>query len=101
MEAKDFGKVAVLMGGTSNEREISLESGAAVLEALHRKKITALPFDPKKDKEIGLEAGADDYLIKPVPSSILIAHIKNLARRSTGQLKPYPKKMKVSNPAYS
>tara|TARA_B110000037_G_C17111518_1_gene502046 strand:+ start:316 stop:1224 length:909 start_codon:yes stop_codon:yes gene_type:complete len=49
LEAKDFGKVAVLMGGTSNEREISLESGAAVLEALHRKKITALPFDPKKD----------------------------------------------------
>ena len=48
-----------------------------------------------------LDAGADDYLIKPVPSSILIAHIKNLARRSTGQLKPYPKKMKVSTPAYS
>ena len=29
-----------------------------------------------------LDAGADDYLIKPVPSNVLIAHIKNLARRS-------------------
>ena len=49
MEAKDFGKVAVLMGGTSNEREISLKSGETVLNALLRKKIAALPFDPKKD----------------------------------------------------
>jgi DNA-binding response OmpR family regulator len=28
-----------------------------------------------------LDAGADDYLIKPVPSSVLIAHLQNLARR--------------------
>lgn len=28
-----------------------------------------------------LDIGADDYLIKPVPSSVLIAHINNLARR--------------------
>jgi len=34
-----------------------------------------------------LDEGADDYLIKPVPSSILIAHINSLARRSnTGTL---------------
>ncbi len=32
-----------------------------------------------------LDAGADDYLIKPVPSSVLIAHIKALVRR-TGRL---------------
>jgi DNA-binding response OmpR family regulator len=30
-----------------------------------------------------LDAGADDYLIKPVTSSILIAHINNLLRRTT------------------
>ena len=36
-----------------------------------------------------LDAGADDYLIKPVPSSILIAHLKNLARRSTSRLTQY------------
>ena len=34
-----------------------------------------------------LDAGADDYLIKPVPSNILIAHIKNLTKhRNTGNL---------------
>lgn len=30
----EFGKVAVLYGGTSSEREVSLSSGAAVHEAL-------------------------------------------------------------------
>jgi DNA-binding response OmpR family regulator len=29
-----------------------------------------------------LDAGADDYLIKPVPSSVLVAHLQNLARRA-------------------
>ena len=29
-----------------------------------------------------LDEGADDYLLKPMPSSMLIAHIKKLARRS-------------------
>jgi DNA-binding response OmpR family regulator len=28
-----------------------------------------------------LDAGADDYLIKPAPRSVLIAHINNLTRR--------------------
>lgn len=28
-----------------------------------------------------LDCGADDYIIKPVPSGVLIAHINNLARR--------------------
>jgi two-component system, OmpR family, KDP operon response regulator KdpE len=28
-----------------------------------------------------LDAGADDYLIKPVPSGVLIAHINNLTKR--------------------
>ncbi len=30
-----------------------------------------------------LDMGADDYLIKPVPSSVLLAHIRNLVRRTT------------------
>ena len=34
VNAKDLGKVAVLMGGWSAEREVSLNSGAAVLNAL-------------------------------------------------------------------
>jgi D-alanine-D-alanine ligase len=43
---KDFGKVAVLMGGHSSEREISLLSGNAVLAALRRRGVDAHAFDP-------------------------------------------------------
>lgn len=32
-----------------------------------------------------LDAGADDYLIKPVPSGVLIAHINNLVRRAKAE----------------
>lgn len=32
-----------------------------------------------------LDSGADDYLIKPVPSGVLIAHINNLVRRAQAQ----------------
>lgn len=42
----EFGKVAVLMGGPSAEREISLLSGNAVLAALRSKGIDAHAFDP-------------------------------------------------------
>ncbi|HEX7044780.1 MAG TPA: D-alanine--D-alanine ligase [Burkholderiales bacterium] len=42
----DFGKVAVLMGGRSSEREISLLSGNAVLAALRRRGIDAHAYDP-------------------------------------------------------
>ena len=42
----DFGKVAVLMGGDSNERAVSLLSGEAVLHALKRLGINAEAFDP-------------------------------------------------------
>ena len=43
---KDFGKVAVLMGGKSAEREVSLMSGAGVLKALQAKGVDAHAFDP-------------------------------------------------------
>jgi len=43
---RNFGKVAVLMGGLSSEREISLLSGNAVLAALRRRGIDAHAFDP-------------------------------------------------------
>lgn len=42
----DFGKVAVLFGGNSAEREVSLMSGGAVLEALVRQGVDAHAFDP-------------------------------------------------------
>ena len=41
-----FGKVAVLLGGKSAEREISLMSGSGVLKALRTKGIDAQAFDP-------------------------------------------------------
>lgn len=42
----EFGKVAVLLGGRSGEREVSLKSGAAVLAALLRSGVDAHAFDP-------------------------------------------------------
>ncbi|MGH8714297.1 MAG: D-alanine--D-alanine ligase [Casimicrobiaceae bacterium] len=42
----EFGKVAVLMGGPSSEREISLLSGNAVLAALRAEGVDAHAFDP-------------------------------------------------------
>lgn len=47
MNAKlDFGKVAVLMGGRSAEREVSLMSGSGVLKALQSRGVDAHAFDP-------------------------------------------------------
>ena len=41
-----FGKVAVLLGGRSGEREVSLKSGAAVLAAMQHSGVDAHGFDP-------------------------------------------------------
>ncbi|MGX5700171.1 D-alanine--D-alanine ligase [Acinetobacter kookii] len=46
--ASKFGKVAVLLGGKSAEREVSLDSGQAVLEALVRSGVNAEAFDPQE-----------------------------------------------------
>ena len=43
---KQFGKVAVVMGGSSSEREVSLMSGSGVLAALLSKGVDAHKFDP-------------------------------------------------------
>lgn len=50
--AQAFGKVAVLMGGRSAEREISLRSGQAILDALQQRRVQALSLD----------AGGDDFV---------------------------------------
>ena len=47
---EDFGRVAVLLGGPSAEREISLLSGNAVLKALRERGVDAHPFDPAERK---------------------------------------------------
>jgi D-alanine-D-alanine ligase len=53
-------KVAVLMGGMSNEREVSIKSGMAVVEGLREAGLTAVPFDVQDEQLTGLDkAGAD------------------------------------------
>lgn len=42
----NFGKIAVLFGGRSAEREVSLMSGSNVLKALQQAGLDAHPFDP-------------------------------------------------------
>ena len=46
-DAREFGRVAVMLGGDSSEREISLLTGNAVLEALKRRGVDAHGFDPR------------------------------------------------------
>jgi D-alanine-D-alanine ligase len=46
----NFGKVAVLLGGRSAEREVSLNSGSRVLAALLRQGVDAHAFDPAERK---------------------------------------------------
>ena len=48
IDVKQFGKVAVVCGGWSTEREVSLNSGKAVLNALLSKGVDAHHFDPKE-----------------------------------------------------
>ena len=49
---QQLGKVAVLMGGTSAERAISLMSGGGVLDALRSKGVDAHAFDPA-ERDLG------------------------------------------------
>ena len=47
--AAKCGRVAVMMGGMSAEREISLKSGNAVFEGLIKAGVDAFKFDPQQD----------------------------------------------------
>src|SRR5260221_2652574 len=105
-KSADFGKVAVLLGGDSSEREISLLSGNAVLAALKRRGVDAYAFDPsavpvqslvdgKFDRawialhgpggEDGLMQGALEWLGIPYTGSRVLASALPLA-----QLTPIP-----------
>jgi D-alanine-D-alanine ligase len=44
--ASQFGRVAVMLGGDSSEREVSLDSGNAVLDALKGRGVNAIAWDP-------------------------------------------------------
>jgi len=64
MKANKFGKVAVLLGGKSAEREVSLKSGHAVLAALKKRGVDAHPFDPaEQDMEELKKQGFDRAMI--------------------------------------
>ena len=60
VRAEDFGCVAVLMGGESAEREVSLDSGQAVLEALQSKGVDAIAVDVGRNILKQLQQGAFD-----------------------------------------
>lgn len=56
--AADFGRVAVLLGGRSSERDVSINSGTAVLEALRSRDVDATAWDPaEKDLREFARAG--------------------------------------------
>lgn len=55
MNDKNFGKVAVLLGGTSAEREVSLNSGGRVLSALLAAGVDAQAFDPAERNVLELK----------------------------------------------
>lgn len=57
-QASEFGRVAVMLGGDSSEREISLLTGNAVLEALKRRGVDAHGFDPRDRALAELISGA-------------------------------------------
>ena len=58
IDARALGKTAVLMGGTSAEREISLLSGSGVLAALRSTGVDAHAFDPRERDLVDLKRDA-------------------------------------------
>lgn len=80
-DAAEFGKVAVLMGGWSAEREVSLDSGAQVLKSLQAQGVNAHAVDVNKDnllllKNVGFDRafnilhgpGGEDGVVQSVLS---------------------------------
>jgi D-alanine-D-alanine ligase len=55
IDVKALGKVAVLMGGTSAERDVSLMSGTGVLQALQSQGVDAHAFDPAQQDLVELK----------------------------------------------
>ena len=58
--AADFGRVAVLFGGSSSERKVSIDTGSAVLAALQKRGVDAVAWDPSEHgMQIFADAGFD------------------------------------------
>ncbi len=60
VDPKSFGRVGVLFGGRSSEREVSIMSGTGVLNALRSRGVDAHPFDPGTQSMTELEAASFD-----------------------------------------
>jgi DNA-binding response OmpR family regulator len=54
--------------------------------------------DPRMVASV-LDAGADDFLVKPVPSGVLVAHIRKMVRRNDIAQPGVQKKIKLNNTA--
>jgi two-component system OmpR family response regulator len=67
-------------------------NGWQVLERLRKQKTTPVLMltarDTAQDRVRGLDTGADDYLIKPFDLSELLARVRALIRRASGQAQP-------------
>lgn len=59
----DYGKVAVMYGGTSAEREVSLKSGSAVLKALVNAGVNAHGFDPAEKSVASLVTEKFEHVV--------------------------------------
>lgn len=91
---------AALLALAAHEYDLGLfdiglpkKNGLEVLSELRAKR-SGLPVllltarDTVDDRIIGLDAGADDYLVKPFELKELLARIRALSRRSQGQADP-------------
>jgi D-alanine-D-alanine ligase len=65
--AADFGRVGVLMGGTAAEREVSLKSGAAVLQALQERGVDVRGIDVGRDM-------VDQLQRQPIDRAFIVVH---------------------------
>lgn len=63
LDPRSLGRVAVLMGGMSSERKVSLSSGAGVLQALRDKGVDAQAFDPALEPVESLRGRFDRVMI--------------------------------------
>lgn len=60
VDPASLGRVVVLMGGRSSERQVSLMSGQGVLQALRSRGVAAEPFDPATSPLGKLESAGYD-----------------------------------------
>jgi len=88
-DAKDFGRVALLMGGTAAEREISLSSGNAVYQALLNNKVDIHAIDVKTNVLEALGGTSFDRVFNVIhgrggEDGVLQAVLETLALPYTG-----------------